>query len=235
MLPARCLGQDCCRPPKLPRCFALWHTSLSLHQQLSGDLPEPQLRFRGYLKGRKALIPLVSIAAGALGLKGHEIAAAHSAGRLGQGSLASLPQAAHERAEPAQAGAAERSLGYCGSRGSRGPSTRPRFLLGGLGRAASTSCVAVCMSSSSSASCCITNWKLNQRTCRADRGRQRTIKGHAEGDAHLAGLDGDLWAVSHHDCGLCQPCSSAHAGPSSFIIKLSCCPPQDTANGCASP
>ena len=42
-------------------------------------------------------------------------------------------------------------------------------LLGGLGSAASTSCVAVCMSSSSSASCCITNWKLNHRTCGAGK------------------------------------------------------------------
>ena len=101
---------------------------------------------------------LVSIAAGDLGLKGHKIAAAHSAGRLGQGSSpTSLPHAFSEETEPAQAGAAKRSLGYCGSRGSRGLSRRPRLLLGGLGRAASTSCVAVCMSSSSSASCCTTN------------------------------------------------------------------------------
>lgn len=66
-----------------------------------------------------------------------------------------------------------------GRSGSMAPSNCPFLFLGGLGSAASTSCVAVCMSSSSSASCCITNWKLNQRTCTAEHRKCQRLVGVA--------------------------------------------------------
>ena len=94
-----------------------------------------------------------------------------------------------------------------GSRGSIGPSrSRALPFLGGLGSAVRTSCMAVCMSSSSSASCCMTNWKLNHRTCAARAGMRQCITATQKGVTEKARA---LWGAAGP--GLC-PSWAACAG-----------------------